>query len=71
MKLDRTEIAVLVLILVAIVTVNSYMRVKWGGRHAREMLERQRAAQSHDAGSAEGGTAQTPNAGAPTDAASE
>ena len=50
MKLDRTEIVVIALFVLAIVTFNSYMRVKWGGRHAREMIERERAAQMHDAG---------------------
>ena len=39
MKLDRTEISVLVVLVLAIVTVNSWYRVKAGGRRRRAMIE--------------------------------
>lgn len=50
MKLDRKEIAVIVVFLFAIVTVNAYMRGKWLARQRHQMLEKERAAQLHDGG---------------------
>ena len=49
MKLDRHEIAVLVITVLVIVTVNAWWRVKETGRRARLAAEQQAAAQ-------EGGT---------------
>ncbi|HEY1960410.1 MAG TPA: hypothetical protein VGH28_32590 [Polyangiaceae bacterium] len=48
MKLDRTEIVVLAVFVLAIVTVNSYERGKALARRTHERMERERAA--HDAG---------------------
>jgi len=50
LKIDRKEIAVIVVFLFAIVTVNAYMRGKWLARQRHQMLEKERAAQLHDGG---------------------
>ena len=53
MKLDRTEIAVIAIFVLAIVTANAWYRVKVGGMRARMRLEQQRALL--DAGPADAG----------------
>ena len=51
MKLDRTEIAFIVIFVLAVVTANAWYRVKVGGMRARARLEQQRA--QLDAGAAD------------------
>jgi hypothetical protein len=49
-KLDRTEIAVLIVFALVIVTANAWWRVKETGRQAKAIIEAQREAGVLDAG---------------------